>query len=573
MSTAPLTILVLGGYGVFGTRLCELLAPDARLSLLVAGRSLQRASAWCAALPPGAQRQPLAFDRDGDAGALLARYRPDLLIDASGPFQSYGAAPYRLVEACLEHGVNYLDFADGSDFVAGIAGYDVQARQRGLFMLSGVSSFPVLTAAVVRHLARDMGTVSAIEGGIAPSPFAGFGLNVIGAIAAYAGQPVALVRDGRPALAHALTESRRYTISPPGRMPLASRHFSLVDVPDLQMLPPLWPGLDRIWMGAGPVPEILHRMLNGLAWLVRLRLLPSLAPCTPLLHRAVNLLRWGEHRSGMVVEVHGTDRDGAAITRAWHMLAEGDDGPYIPCMALQAAVQRTLDGKPPAPGARAATGELELDDYARLFAPRAIHTGEREVTAATSAATLFQRLLGSAWAGLPAPVRALHQAQATLKLTGKAEVRRGTGWLARAIAGAVGFPAAGGDVPVSVTVQRHRQRDVPGETWTRTFAGRSFSSTLTLGVGRSVYLLCERFGPFTFDIALLASAGKLQFVIRDWRIGRLRLPRRWAPGGDSYEYADGERFCFAIEIRHPLAGLVVSYTGSLVPLPEPETDE
>jgi hypothetical protein len=33
-----------------------------------------------------------------------------------------------------------------------------------------------------------------------------------------------------------------------------------------------------VWIGAGPVPEILHRALNGLAWLVRLRLLPSLPP-------------------------------------------------------------------------------------------------------------------------------------------------------------------------------------------------------------------------------------------------------------------------------------------------------
>ena len=35
-----------------------------------------------------------------------------------------------------------------------------------------------------------------IRGGIAPSPYAGVGENVIRAIAGYAGQPVELKRDG-----------------------------------------------------------------------------------------------------------------------------------------------------------------------------------------------------------------------------------------------------------------------------------------------------------------------------------------------------------------------------------------
>ena len=51
----------------------------------------------------------------------------------------------------------------------------------------------------------------------------------------------------------------------PGRLPLRNLHFSLVDVPDLQVLPPEHPTMTDIWMGAGPVPEVLHRVLNLLA--------------------------------------------------------------------------------------------------------------------------------------------------------------------------------------------------------------------------------------------------------------------------------------------------------------------
>ena len=151
-------------------------------------------------------------------------------------------------------------------------------------------------------------------------PRANVGLNVIRAIAGYAGKPVQLVRDGRQAVGYALTETMRYTIAPPGHLPLQSLRFSLVDVPDLQLLPALWPRLHTIWAGAGPVPDILHRLLNGLAWLVRLRLLPSLSPFARLFYAVAGALRWGENRGGMFVVVTGAGRDGSpsrALMASW----------------------------------------------------------------------------------------------------------------------------------------------------------------------------------------------------------------------------------------------------------------
>ncbi|CAF3031039.1 unnamed protein product [Rotaria sp. Silwood2] len=102
----------------------------------------------------------------------------------------------------------------------------------------------------------------------------------------------------------------RYTICPFGHLPLFNRRFSLVDVPDLKILPDLWSNTDSIWIGAGTVPETLHRILNGLAELVRWRLIPSLTPFAPSFHWATNIERWGEHRGGMFVAIEGSDRDG-----------------------------------------------------------------------------------------------------------------------------------------------------------------------------------------------------------------------------------------------------------------------
>jgi hypothetical protein len=558
MNDGRLRVLILGGYGTFGGRLARLLAHEPRLTLLIAGRSRAKAEAFCRALGGTVETVPLAVDRDGDM-AQIAAAAADIVVDATGPFQAYGEAPYRVVEACIAAGADYLDLADGADFVAGIGRFDDAAKAHGVAVLSGVSSFPVLTAAVVRHLARGLVRVESIEGGIAPSPYAGVGLNVIRAIASYAGQEVRLTRDGAAATGRALVETRRWTIAPPGRLPLRSTRFSLVDVPDLRLLPALWPGLREIWIGAGPVPAVLHRGLNALARLVRIGL--SLRPLAPLFHAAINRLRWGEHRGGMIVIVRGRDAADQAVERSWHMLAEGDDGPLIPSMAAAAVIRRRLQGLRPAPGAQAATEVLELADYQPLFAGRAIVGGCREVTAETARQPLYRRALGDAWAALPEPVRMMHNLSGDKRVAGRAEVERGTGSLARLAAALIGFPAAGRDVPVEVTF---RIRDGV-ETWRRRFAGRAFSSIQQAGRGRSEGLLEERFGPVRVGLALVLDGDRLRLVVRRWSLLGLPMPLALAPGGEAWETAADGRFRFHVEIRHPWTGLIVRYRGWLAP--------
>jgi saccharopine dehydrogenase-like NADP-dependent oxidoreductase len=157
MTSRSLKVLILGGYGTFGGRLAQLLADADGLMLVIAGRSRAKAEAFCAQLRSAAI--PAEFDRDGDVEQQLRAITPDIVVDATGPFQSYGNDPYRVVRAAIALGIHYLDLADCSDFVDGITRFDDAARARGIFVLAGVSSFPVLTAAVVRKLAEGMARV------------------------------------------------------------------------------------------------------------------------------------------------------------------------------------------------------------------------------------------------------------------------------------------------------------------------------------------------------------------------------------------------------------------------------
>jgi hypothetical protein len=546
-------ILILGGYGVFGGRLAELLADMPGLDLYICGRDLGRAERFCTAYRGVARVHPHLLDRR-DIGPALADLRPDLVVDASGPFQDYGADGYRVVEACIAAKVDYLDLADGADFVFGIDRFDAAAKAAGIFILSGVSSFPALTGAVLREMAKTM-DIRSVEGGIAPSPFAGIGLNVMRAVVGYAGAPVKLRRGGKDGHGIGLAESLRYTVAVPGRLPLRNIHFSLVDVPDLQLIPRARPALTDIWMGAGPVPEILHRILNLLAKARALFHLPSLEPFSRLFYAVLNRMRFGEHRGGMFIRARGLD-GGNMVERSWHLLAEGDDGPYIPSMAIEAIVRKLRAGDRPAAGARSSVDALTLADYDALFDGRSIHTGFRSEE---PGAPLYRQILGTAFDALPQQLRLLHGSGTERRWQGHAEVRRGTGLLARLAAAIVGFPKAADRVPVTVvfTPEKH------GERWTRDFGGRRFASLQSRGTGRNDYLLVERFGPLCFAMALVVEDGRLHLVPRRWSAFGIPMPRWLMPDGASFETEVDGAFRFDVEIAAPLVGLIVAYRGSL----------
>lgn len=554
-----LKVLIVGGYGTFGGRLCDLLADEPRLTLVVAGRSLARATAFCSR-PSRAELVPAVADRNAGLAAAVASHDPDIVVDASGPWQAYGQDAYTVVEAALGANADYIDLADGVSFVAGISAYDERARGAGRFVLSGASSFPVLTAAVVRRLAADLQRVDTITAGIAPSPYAGVGMNVIRAIASYAGKPVRVLRDGAPVDRPGFVDSVTRTIVVPGRVPLGPLRFSLVDVPDLAVLPAQWPALRSIFTGAGPVPAVLHRALSALAWLVHVHVLPSLLPLASLMNWCVNHLRWGEHRGGMFVDVTGVDRGGNPATRRWNMLAEGDAGPLIPSMAIETVVRACLDGRRPSPGARPAGPEVDLSDYERRFAQRGIVTatddGEPD-----PALPIYRQILGGAYAQLSPPIQRAHDLTGTLVLRGRARVEPAANPLARLIGRMVGFPPASDDLPVTVTLSRVGEREI----WARNFDGHKFQSAQYRGIGRNQGLIVERFGPIAFAMAVVVRDGQLRLVQRRRTFLGIPMPRWLLPTGEVYEHDADGRFNFHVDVVLPIVGRVAGYRGWLEP--------
>lgn len=534
-------VLVLGGYGTFGGRIAERGAA-AGFEMLVAGRSLARATAFCA----GRERL-VPVELDGGLAETLDRLDPFAIVDAAGPFQG---ADYDVARFAIAAGCHYLDIADGSDFVAGIGLLDSEAKAAGVSIISGASSVPALSGAVAAALAEGMERVSAVEIALSASSRGTAGRSVTAAILSYLGRPVRLRRGGRWTRAFGWQGLRRFDFEVEGAPPLRRRLAALADVPDLALLPERLPGKPAVSFFAGTDAPWHNLGLWLLSWPVRWNWLRRPERFAGLLS---TLQRWtrgpGSLRSAFEMRLFGIAA-GLRLERRWTLIAERGDGPEIPSLAVPLLLAKLAEGAL-APGARDAGGLLSIEDFEPSLAGlAAVHA----LTERVLPPPLYARVMGARFAALPPAVRAMHEVLRDGGAAGEAEVRRGRNPIARLIASALGFPKEGA----------HRlyvafAEDEGSERWTRDFSGETFSSILSERSGR----LTERFGFIRFAFDLPSDESGLRMIIRRWWLGPLPLPLVLAPRSEAREWEAEGRFHFDVPIALPLLGPLVHYRGWL----------
>lgn len=542
-------ILIIGGYGAFGGRLARLLADNPMLQIYIGGRTLLKAESLCAELNGnGAVFTPVKVDKFNLA-PTLARYTPDIVVDASGPFNLKSDKPYAAVEACLAVGCHYLDLADGADFVMNISQFDQVAREKDLTIVSGLSTCPALTGAVLKDAQKDM-TVKSFEIGVAPSPFAKMGLSVVKGIFDYAGSKITTRENGQNVSRLALGNARRKTICPPGAMPLRNRLFSFVDCPDLQVFPLHNSGMQNGWVGAGTKPGWLLRILMLLAKIRAAFGLPAFSFLAKPGHWFLNSFARGEHRGGLYMNLKNDDE-----TREWHVLAEGDDGPFIPSMACAALIHKWCE-HPPEIGARDASQELSLEDFDPFFEARDIRFGWRQETENVHG---FEQILSHEFNNLPEPVRVLHAPEGVTKWTGKTKAEGPSNILGRLAGLVAGVNVRTGETDTVVTITPTPK----GEVWERNFGGRKFKSRLTPGTGKNAHLMMEHFGPLKFALALITKEDRLYFIPRRWFFLGVPMPQFLLPKGDTFETVKDGKFQFNVDLKVPFIGRIAKYQGWL----------
>ena len=530
--------LVLGGTGVFGGRLCRLLANDPLIGLTIGARDAGKVASLAAELGVAG----LVLDWRRDLGRVLASRQFDVLVHVAGPFQGQD---YSVAETCIRHGVHYPDLSDDRAFVCGIDRLDAAAHEAGVLVCSGASTAPALTGAVLQQALGEGMAVDRVSFAIVPGNDAPRGRALIEAILSGAGRPIP-DQPGR----HVWGSLRRIAV--PG---LGRRWSASCDLPEPALFRQRF-GVRETYAGAGLELSVLHLGLWLLAVPVRLGVLRSLRPAAmPLAWVADRLRAFGTDRGGLRI-----DLEGASGTRSWSLVAEGGDGPFIPATPTAALVRKLARGEVTQRGAMPCIGLLSLAqieaEWMRAHLRIASGWGGKEASFQPS---LYRRALGRAYGAMSAAGQTLHDgAGGTWR--GGCSVEGPTSLAGRIVARLFALPPATADAPIEVDFVIRGSR----ETWIRRVGGRTMRSEQYIGLRRPMGWIVEKFGLLAFDLRVPVKDGRLQLVMAGMRFLGVKLPRFCWPRIKAVETEDEEgRFLFDVEIGLPWIGRLVRYRGFL----------
>jgi hypothetical protein len=357
-------VVLVGGAGIFGSRLARGLVATSSAEVVIAGRDLSRAQA--AAKTLGATGG-VALDRSKASASDIAALTPDLVIDAAGPFQG---ADLSFARACIAASVDYLDLADARDFVAAFPSLDAEARVANVCAITGASSTPALTHAALDALAPNWRRIDIVRAGISAGSRAPGGKSLIAAILNWAGAPVRVFEGGRWTMRAGWRQTVRRALPHLGR-----RRFALAETADLDLIPARFaPRKDAVFM-AGLEIGLQHHGLGFLAGLRRAGVIRDLQPLAGILQGLAPIFApFGSDRGGMFVEVYGCDADDRPARAEWTIVAPPGEGPFTPTLPALALARKLLSGELIAPGARPCVGLLSLEDLASDFAHHGLVT-------------------------------------------------------------------------------------------------------------------------------------------------------------------------------------------------------
>ena len=358
----PGPVLILGGYGNFGKRIAEALV-NADIQVVIAGRHEDKARALARQL--GHHAGFRAFDVHTGLNDRLAQDRPAVVINTCGPFQG---SDYQIAQTCISHGIHYVDLADGRDFVTGIDTLDDAARQAGISVVSGASTVPTLSAAVLNEYAPCFQRLTRVRYGISPGQQAERGLATTQGIMTYVGKPIS---------PHAGQAKPRYGWQDIYRQPypgLGKRWMANCDIPDLDMFADRYK-LEDLQFSAGIELSLLHLGTWALSWCVRLGLPINLPGHASALLRTSNWFDgFGSADGGMHVTMTGLDEQGDHKEITWFIIALDGDGPYIPTIPAVTLAKRFVAGITVPQGAYPCMDVISLDDYLHELDGRNIQT-------------------------------------------------------------------------------------------------------------------------------------------------------------------------------------------------------
>jgi hypothetical protein len=145
------SIVVFGGYGVFGSHVARELARMGH-RVVIAGRDHAKAEAFAESL--GQVHSAAAVDVADAARCRSVIEGHDVAVHCAGPFRKPDAT---LLEACLAAGSHYVDITDDRDYARLVRFFSGRFVRQGLAAVYGCSSLPGISGALGQAIAESEG--------------------------------------------------------------------------------------------------------------------------------------------------------------------------------------------------------------------------------------------------------------------------------------------------------------------------------------------------------------------------------------------------------------------------------
>jgi saccharopine dehydrogenase-like NADP-dependent oxidoreductase len=333
-----------------------MLVREPQIHLLIGGRNIARAQTLAVSIGLPLSDGVAIDARAPDLSQRFTELKINTVIHTAGPFQGQD---YAVALAAIAACANYIDLADGRDFVAGIDKLHTLAQERGVLVTSGASSVPALSSAVVDQYRSHFSRLECIRVGISSGGRAP-GIASMRGVFSYCGNPFLRLEKKAWVTTYGWQDLQRHQFP----APVGARFLGSCEVPDLTLLPIRHPEVHTVTFHAGFASSLGHLFLWAASQMVRLRLLSSLTPWVTPLHK---LSQWLEpifsDKGAMFVSMHGLDHNGQPMRRDWNLIAGSNHGPHIPCGAAVALAGKLARGEKLPTGAMSCMGLLTVADY------------------------------------------------------------------------------------------------------------------------------------------------------------------------------------------------------------------
>lgn len=344
-------IVILGGYGTFGSLISEQLVSSA--NVVIAGRDPERGQQFADSIKA---KYVLcnAKDRESLQKAISGAF---VVINASGPFLP---KHYSIPQTCIEENCHYIDLADDREYVTEFKQLHELAREKGIFACTGASTTPAVTHALVSGLISQFRNAPSINIYLTAGNKNKPGVSTFESILSYAGTPIQVWSKSKweKFLGWGLSEIFDFPD------PVGKRFVQLCNVPDLELFPKLF-GADEVIFKAGVELPIFNLGLSVLAQVKKYFPqinLPVLAK--PLVKISTLFKNLGSFSGGVLVVLQdGSGNKGslAFVTSA--------NGPRIPASPAVLLTRKILRAGPPAHGAFPCAGFVNLEEFRSYLEP------------------------------------------------------------------------------------------------------------------------------------------------------------------------------------------------------------